>query len=285
MNFKKNLLVAAMGLSLPFAAGAVEVLDEDALDAVTGQDGISIEISMDMLVDAIVHDTDGFAGQLNDGAIVIEGMQVTTAAGNPVTVNIDAGDSVAAGAGTPALNIEVVISGSTVITTGTLSVANSQRDNAGAWGYEPGTAALILDNSTITLGDTTLNIQLGNEPQGHMVHLATAITGGLSVSNLGVSDSGAGHNGKITVGTLTVLDAGGTDLTLDVGIDVVDDAPSATVPAALMITTNQLGDATNGLNVRMERVSLGVGPLATVIGDVEMTLVQQGATTIYVSGH
>lgn len=282
MNFKKNLLVAAMGLGLPFAAGAVEVLDEDALDAVTGQDGISIEISMDMLVDAIVHDTDGFAGQLNDGAIVIEGMQVTTAAGNPVTVNIDAGDSVAAGAGTPALNIEVDISGATVITTGTLSVANSQRDNAGAWGYESGTAALILDNSTITLGDTTLNIQLGNEPQGHMVVLDTVITGGVAVSNLGVSDSGATHNGKITVGTLTVLDAGGTDLTLDVGIDVVDDA-GGTRPAGLMITTNQLGHATDGLNVRMSRVSLDNG--VTFIGDVEMTMVQTGATTIYVSGH
>lgn len=307
MNFKKNLLVAAMGLSLPFAAGAVEVLDEEALDAVTGQDGITIQMNLNLNTDVTIHDLDGFEFDATpidgtyvptlvneEGAIVIDGMGLVTGAGG-VQVDIDAGDTAAVHA-TPTLNIAVSIPANTVITTGALGVANSNRDisaastagNLGGNTWGASTAVAIMDSSAITLGSTDLNIQLGNEPQGYMVVIGTIMSGGLSIANVGINDANDG--GTIGMANLSLIDTGGANLTILAGIDVESDGNTATVgDDRLAITVSQLGSGA-GVDLRMERVYLGIDPgtagTSTVgyLGDVEVNgLTLTG--TIYVTGH
>lgn len=306
MNFKKSLLVAAMGLSLPFAAGALEVLDEEALDAVTGQDGIRVQMQLNLNTDVTVHDLDGFSynsyvspmsftatSVAEEGAIVIDGMGVNTGAG-VITIDIDAGDTAAA-ATTPTLNINVSIPANTVIQTGAIGVANSNRDvaaisavggNVGGDTWGASTAVAILDNSAITLGATTLNVQLGNEPQGNMVVIGTVMTGGLNIAGLGFNDVNSG--GTIGADALALRDTGGANLSILAGIDVESDGVAGGGNDRLAISVDQLGSG-QGIDVRMERVYLGVDPgtpagaTAGYLGDVEVNgLTLTG--TIYVSG-
>lgn len=276
MKFTKLALAAAVAVMMPAMANAVEVLDEEGLGAVTGQDGIRVQMNLALNTTVAVHDLDGFAGATEEAAIVITGAGLNTN-GATLIVDIDAGDTAAATA-TPTLNINVTIPNGTTVTTGAISVANSNRDvaalstgggNVGGnvWGTEA-TVGTIVESATITLGTTPLNIQLGNEPQGNMIRINTTIAGGLQIAGGSIHD--VNSLGEMGADFITVIDNGGAGLTLDVGIDVVDGATDG-----LRITVNQLGSGT-GIDARMERVYLGVDPgtpagaTAGYIGDVEV---------------
>lgn len=276
MKFTKLALAAAVAVMMPAMANAVEVLDEEGLGAVTGQDGIRVQMNLALNTTVAVHDLDGFAGATEEAAIVITGAGLDTNGANLI-VDIDAGDTAAATA-TPTLNINVTIPDGTTVTTGAISVANSNRDvaatstdglNVGGdvWGTEA-TVGTIVESATITLGTTPLNIQLGNEPQGNMIVINTTIAGGLQIAGGAIHD--VNSVGEMGADFITVIDNGGAGLTLDVGIDVVDGATDG-----LRITVNQLGSGT-GIDARMERVYLGVDPgtpagaTAGYIGDVEV---------------
>lgn len=281
MTFKKLALVTAIAAA-PMCAFAVDTLDDSMLSGVTGQDGIAINLNLDVTTDAIIHDTDGLSNAFVntdhsfDGAIVMSGVNITTGAGG-VNIEIDAGDTDTTN-GDPVLNVYVDIAAGTTIQTGDLTVGNSNRDNSG-WGVTT-QSGVILQNATITLGQTDMNIQLGNEAQGNMIRIDTAITGGIVVTNTALLDAGGSlTGGAIGAGTVTILDnGGGPNLTADIGVDVTT--------AGLVITLNQLGDATNGMDIRIERQYLGTTGLGYV-GDVELTgivLDNPGFNTITISG-
>lgn len=282
MTFKKLALVTAMAAA-PMGAYAVENLDDSMLSGVTGQDGIAINLNLDVTTDVIVHDTDGIDNVSTtysfDGAIIMSGVRIATGVGG-VRVEVDAGDSSTATGTAPVLNVNVAIAGGTIIETGDLTVGNSNRDD-GAWGFETvSESGVIMQNATITLGATDLNIQLGNEAQGNMIQLQTVITGGIQVSNSALLDAGGSiTGGAIGAGTITILDNGGANLTVDVGVDV--DAAQG-----LVITLNQLGNAATGMDIRVERQYLGTTTLG-YIGDVELNgvnLAAAGVNTISISG-
>lgn len=279
MTFKKLALVAAIA-AVPMGVQAVETLDDAMLADVTGQDGVRVRLALDVTTDVIIHDLDGInaayqAGYGFDGAIVMSGVGLNTQ-GNNLVVDIDAGDSSTAPGTAPTLNINVTIPNGTTIQTGNLTVANSNRDD-GAWGFEAATeSAVIMQNATITLGTTQLNIQLGNEPQGNMISIVTAIAGGVSISNFALNDVGGSiSGGAIGAGLTTIVDNGGVNLNVDVGVDV-DTA------SGLVVTINQLGLGT-GIDVRMERQYLGTTTLGYV-GDVELVGVTLDNNTIAISG-
>lgn len=274
MTFKKLALVSAIAIA-PMASYAVESLDDAALSETTGQDGIVLELDLAVATNTIVHDKDGLSGLTSapgyssfDGAIVINGMAVTA---NNVIVSLDAGDS-ADSAVNPVLNIRVDLTGGVSLTTGSIHVANSNRDNAGTWGVTGSTTTLI-NSSTLTLGATTLDVQLGvTEPQGAMVVLDAAITGGVSLSGMGITDISSG--GTIGSSTMTIVDNLGTDLTVDMDINVT--------AAGLVIDINQLGSAT-GMDVQIVDQYLGsVG--AGILGDIEMQGLDLAGTQITIHG-
>lgn len=296
MSFKKLALVTAM-FAATSGAYAMEAMDEEALAATTGQDGITINLTTSAAVDVIIHDKDGFADpqgvvaqdRLNSGAIVMRGIRLGNAVdggGNVigdalVQIDIDAGASAAA-ANDATLNIGVTLgdvgtSTNTVVDLGTLRVANSAREGGVGWGINaPTESAVLLDLGQLTVGaGATLNIQLGNEPQGHLIVLDATLTGGLSLTNVALNDVGGALNGgSISVGALTINDAGaGTDLTTNIGIDAT--------ATGLVLTMTQLGDATNGVDLTMANVGLG----GSSIGDVEIIGLNLNGDTIRISGH
>lgn len=279
MEFKKLALAAAVA-TLPATGFSMEAMEDSALSGVTGQDGISIAINTNLAASLIVHDTDGIpttvtAGHANAGALVMDDFQINTG-GNNITLDIDAGDSAATGTA-PVLNVEVGIPDATVITLGSVDIANSNRDG-GSWGVDATNRVNdVLNLGSITLGATTLNIQLANEPQGDMIALNTTITNGVSISNFAINDAGGTVNGGgISVDTLSVLDNGGANLTVDAGVNV-----SAT---GLTVRLDQLGDATNGADVRLAGVTLGDSATAPSLGDVELVGLNLNNTVVTISG-
>ncbi len=279
MSFKKLALAAAVAAA-PMSALALEPMQDAALSDVTGQDGISISLNTDLVANLIIHDTDGYgATHTGAGALVLNGFGIDTAGGN-ITLAIDAGDTAATGTA-PVLNVAVGIPNNTVVSLGSLDVANSNRDNASGWGVDT-TAQVtgVLDLGTVTLGSTNMNIQLGSEPQGNMIVLDTTITGGITLNNFAINDSNSG--GSIAMGSLAVLDTnGGTDLTVDVGVDAT--------ATGLAVTVNQLGAGTsttaanNGIDVRITDLRLG-NTAAPVLGDIELVDLNMNGTTITIAG-
>lgn len=280
MTFKKLALATAIAVA-PMGAQAVDVLDDSMLGDVTGQDGVVISLGLDVTTDVLIHDLNGINATLQAGwdvgagAIVMSGVRIATPlAGLPLEIQIDAGDS-ATTTTAPTLNVNVSIPNGTVLETGTLTVANSNRDNANGWGS--GTlSAPIMNNAIVTLGTVLLNVQLGNEPQGNMIAINTTITSGLSITNFGLNDAGGSiTGGTIGAGLTTIVDNGDVDLSVNVGVDV--DATRG-----LVITINQLGVGT-GIDVRLENQYLGTTTLG-MVGDVELRGLNLDNNTIAVRG-
>lgn len=257
-DFKKLALATAIA-SLPVSGFAMEAMDDGDLAGVTGQDGISISLGTDIAADIIIHDTDGFGAQNDSGAIILSGFNQSLG-GNNITLDIDAGND---GTNGTALQIAVSLPSSLSINLGTVQVADSNRTTAGGnWGTT-GAATTVMTLGTLDLGATTLNIQLGTEYQGSMIAMNTTITGGISLTNFSISDAGGAiSGGDIFMSNLSILDNGGTNLTIDQDIDV--DATD------LVITVNQMGDAVNGADVRITDLTLGDSATAPALGDVEI---------------
>jgi len=280
MTFKKLALVTAIACA-PAATFAVEALDDADLAATSGQDGIEIDLNLNVTTNAIVHDNDGidasFAASYGAaGAIVITGMSINTSG---VHVEIDAGDANGTADGTataPVLNVNVELTNSITLSTGSIGVANSNRDDTGnPWGYNNNT--VLINNSTLTIGATDLNIQLGAsglaaEPQGNMIRFDASITSGLTISGMGINDITSG--GTIGSSSMTLIDTGGTDLTVDLGIDVSS--------AGLVIDINQLGSG-SGIDVRIVDQYLGTTTAGT-LGDVEIQGLDLAGTLVTISG-
>lgn len=270
-SLKKLALVSAM-IAASSSAFAMEAMDEEALSAMTGQEGITIQIDTPALtLSTIIHDNDGL-GADTAGAIVIGdplsagGIQntvIATGAGG-ISLVIDAAEDAVDGA---YLNIGVNIAAGTTIQTGDISVAVSN----GVGTPISGQTATILESSTITLGATSLNIQLGNEPQGAMIAVNTVMTNGLSIANFALNDASSGES--ISIANLTLRDAVGTNLTVgDVTVDVE--------AAGLVVAVNSIG--TGGLYQSMTGVTLGSAP---AIGDIEIIGLNLNGTTLTISGH
>ncbi len=299
-GFKKLALVTAVATAMPAAAMAMQPMNDSQLAGVTGQDGIDISISTgDLTFNQIIYDRDGGANthglDANAGAIVIEGMAVKTN-GNDIKISVDAGQA----SGAPVLNVNVALTGTTTINTGDLSVANTN-DGTGTTPWAHGTtvgtdkSGVILTNSSINIGATSLNIQLGNVPQtmtfgggtvNPMILISnTTVSGGINILNTSLHDnSTATVNGDaasdINIASTLIIDstttsAPGTDLTIgNIGVNVTANG--------LAIGIGSIGDATNGLSVYQRDVDLGNG---SPIGDIAITGLQLSGTSITIAGH
>lgn len=278
MKFNKLALASAIALAPTLASAAMVEIEDEVLSGMTGQDGIEVVIDGNAITgDVYIHDKDGLTGTVQstftfDGAIVIDNFSFDAGVGG-LTLNIDAGDSSAAGA-TPTLNIGVVIPSGTVIQTGAISVANSQRDDGSPGWLINTNSGTILSNMSITLGATTMNIQLGNEPQGNMVAINTVMTGGLSIANFALNDANSG--GGIRASNITMLDTGGgANLSVNVGVDVTG--------AGLVLDINALGTSAGGMDIRITDQYLG-STTSGIIGDITVVGLNMAGTTITISG-
>lgn len=339
--FTKLALVSSMAISAN--AMAMQSMDDAALSAATGQDGINIGIGISKIEIAkvLVHDNDGlvysgtaptagqagFGGTGNAGAIVIKNngsgktatngivieaptnATATTAATAydttrklpssllaELAIDTDAGraDSATTAGNTAFLNVAAKVSGLDIY-IGEIGISAS---NAVGTGVRRGAAEAnnynkILSGLTLKTGVMTANVQLGAAPQGAMIMLDTTMTGGLTIENLGIVGAkngtpvAAGVNtttdGQISIGSIKIADANGTNLTVKAQVDVL--GKSAANNGFLRIKTGSGSNygsalATDSQDMYISSVRLGDATDAKSIGDVEI----QGMTTYYNNG-
>ncbi len=274
---------------------------------------------------AVLHDKDGIGGVGSAGAIVIgdasqanahnaAGTEMGVFADGAITVNIDATGNIggvnsttgalgsAADGSAPTLNVQVVLPSNLLIRTGDISVDGSNRNTiaAGAAGATvanaatggtTGNAIKILNSMDIAMGGATLNIQLGNTPQGAMIKAAGSITGGINISGLSLHDASTslnGFNGDLGVGVISIRDTGTSAapvLTVGATIDVASDVTgaltgtaAATPHGGLIITST--GPASD---IMMQNITLGSAN--STLGDLELINVQSAGTRIAIMGH
>ncbi|MEX5366452.1 DUF6160 family protein [Acinetobacter haemolyticus] len=284
--FTKLVLVSSMAISAN--AMAMQSMDDAALSAATGQDGINIGIALDstgISIDKLyLHDNDGLQTSTNitgatgvAGAIAIDGITITqTGTGNllDLVIDTDAGTS-----GEAFLNIAASV-GAVDISIGSIGVAPSNgaslTDTTTAVRGVTGTPTEILTGLDLSLGAISANVQLGATPQGAMIKLDSTLEGGLTISNLGINDAAGG--GQIYLDNIYVRGTGNTTGDLDIDTDI-------------SVTQNGLqlkNNSTQGMNVYLEGVRLGAqatGSTNASIGDVEIQGLNVGTSTITISGH
>jgi hypothetical protein len=309
--FTKLALISSMAISAN--AMAMQSMDDAALGATTGQDGINIGLGISRLTidKVLIHDNDGLAGTAADaGAIVIKsnatqttGISITANAAAllpshnlaDIVIDTDAGiGNVSTGTGTAYLNIAANVSGlnigiGEVGVSGSNAVGTTVRRGNDAANYNK-----ILSGLTLTTGTMTANVQLGAAPQGAMVKLNSTMTGGLSISNLGIYDAssiGTVHYnaagtvvtstlaGEIRIDSIKLADASGTNLTVQADISVVGEAVAGDNTGYLQINTMKtasdayikgvhLGSATAGSigDIEVQGLNVYNGPTGTTAG-------------------
>ncbi len=281
MTFKKLALASAIAL-VPVTGFSLETLDDSTLSDVTGQDGIEIDINTatPIAADFYIHDKDGLgatgiagvtfsAANSFDGAIVVTGFSFN----GDLNIDIDAGDTSAAGT-SPVLNVNITLPTPATIITGNISVANSQRDDGTpGWGINTNTA-VILNTMTIVLSGLTVNIQLGNEPQGNMIAINSTVTSGILINNFALNDANSG--GKLGATSILMKDTGSTSA--DLQLDIRANATAA----GLAFTLAKVG-STTGMDIRIVDAYVG-STTAGIIGDVTIRGLNVTNTTVTISG-
>lgn len=307
--FTKLVLVSSMAISAN--AMAMQSMDDAALSAATGQDGINIGIGISRVTieKVLIHDNDGlaaagqagFGGTGNDGAIVIKenGTGATATNGIVITANpaallpshnladivIDT-DAGAGGGNTAFLNVAAEVSGLNIaIGEIGVSASNAVGTTVHRGADEANNYNAILSGLTLTTGQMTANVQLGAAPQGAMIVLNTSMIGGLEIKDLGILDNstvlGNGNGtsaanraaGEIRLDSIKVADANSTNLTVDAKVSVL--GKTDTSNGYLRIVTGS-GASTPKTDMYIKGIHLGSAGAAS-IGDVEV----QGMQTYY----
>ena len=345
--FTKLALVSSMAISAN--AMAMQSMDDAALSATTGQDGINIGIGISKIEIAkvLVHDNDGlnyansswsgaapttgqagFGGVTGTGAaavtgtragaIVIKGNGISgdTNETNGIVISTNAAallpshnladividtEAGAGGGDTAFLNVaakvsglniaigEIGVSASKAVGTGpgirrgaTDSAYNSVNNTTGNYNK-------ILSGLTLTTGQMTANVQLGAAPQGAMIKLNTTMTGGLTITNLGIYDASSkgatvGYtagtdnklgtaddvavtsttDGEIRIDSIKLADASGSDLTVQADISVVGESTAGANNGYLSINTMKTASDIYIAGVRLGSATAGS------IGDIEV---------------
>ncbi|WP_104498592.1 putative pilus system protein FilA [Acinetobacter indicus] len=257
-KFTKLALVSSIALTTN--AMAMQAMDDTALSATTGQDGLSIGIGISKveIEKLFIHDNDGlaakgaagdlgFGGTGTAGAIVIKGNGQGDTATKGVVIGANYDDDGAylldsrnladlvidTDAGTGAngafINVAAQVSGLD-IQIGEIGVsASNEMPAAGAnsirRGNDDNNYNAILSGLTLKTGKMDANIQLGAAPQGAMIKLDTTMVGGLEIKNLGILDNSTKTAdraaGEIFIESIKVTDATKKDLTLKQDISII----------------------------------------------------------------
>ncbi len=279
--FTKLALVSSLAISAN--AMAMQSMDDAALSAATGQDGINIGIALGsggISIDKLyLHDNDGLATSTGitgasgtAGSIAISGVTVTQkGTGNLLDLAIDTNG--ASGSNGAFLNVAATV-GAVDVHVGSIGVGTSGTLNTttAVRGITETAPTEIISGLDLSLGQISANVQLGSTPQGAMIKVNSSLQGGLTLSNFGINDAAGG--GKIVLDKVMVRGSGNTTGDLDVNANI------SVVPTGLRIQNN----STQGMNVYAQGVHLGAAGNAS-IGDLEIQGLNVGTSTITISGH
>ncbi|EPC9161073.1 putative pilus system protein FilA [Acinetobacter baumannii] len=292
--FTKLALVSSLAISANTMA--MQSMDDAALSAATGQDGINIGIALGtsgISIDKLyLHDNDGLATTTGitgatgtAGALAISDVTLKqTGTGNLLDLAIDTnGASSTNGA---FLNVAATV-GAVDIHVGSIGVGTSGTVNetTALRGITETAPTEIISGLDLSLGQITANVQLGSTPQGAMIKVDSALKGGLTISNLGINDAAGG--GSILLDKVMVRGAGNATGDLDVKADISVTGNGLQVKSTSAQDMNvYVGGVHLGTNTKASDGTWGTGAVkAASIGDLEIQGLNVANTTITISGH
>lgn len=281
--FTKLALVSSLAISANTMA--MQSMDDAALSAATGQDGINIGIALGadgITIDKLyLHDNDGLATATGitgasgtAGALAISDVTLKqTGTGNLLDLAIDTnGASTTNGA---FLNVAATV-GAVDIHVGSIGVGTSGTVNetTALRGITETAPTEIISGLDLSLGQITANVQLGSTPQGAMIKVDSALKGGLTISNLGINDAAGG--GSILLDKVMVR-----------GADISVTGNGLQVKSTSAQDMNvYVGGVHLGTNTKASDGTWGTGAVkAASIGDLEIQGLNVANTTITISGH
>lgn len=262
-SLKKLALVSAM-VAASSSAFAMEAMDEEALAAATGQDGLRITLDTNlsgMNIKWIDRDGTGVAGYGNAGAVTIGAVGISTTG---MTIDIDAGGS----AGTAANDSGLLAIGINAPNAITVNLNNTTIAVADATPTGPtsGTATTVIQfdaTASLTIGaGLNMDIELGNEVNDFVT--INANLGNVTLTGLSIVDGSSSES--IGIGTMTLS-----------GLTIVDQTINI-VAGGLEINT---GTGLTNVGLALEGLTLGSTPS---IGDVYITDLSLSNNTIRVAG-
>jgi len=291
MKGLKKLVLASAIIAASSSSFAMQALDDEAMSAATGQDGLTITINSVALdnLDVKYVDRDGITSSTtydNPGAIHIfgaggagDGLSVNMT--TPTTINIDVGGNAGTGAGTGAQLLVDVTLGATSVNLQNVTIAVA---DAAATGSTTGADVSILEFGAgaalnIAAGGNVL-VRLGDRGAAEHLISMTSTLPGLTLTQMSIVDSSTTMGGgAIGIGSLAL----GT-VNASVGIDVV--------AGGLKIDTT----GTTISSIALENVQLGTVDFVTgtgrnnAIGDVYISGAGVGGSialdnVITVTGH
>ncbi|TCM60229.1 hypothetical protein EC844_13515 [Acinetobacter calcoaceticus] len=292
--FTKLALVSSIAISAN--AMAMQQMDDAALSATTGQDGINIGIDVKEITigRVAIIDTDGLdnavlGGNKTAGSINLNDLTIKKIGdGNllDLVIDTDGGTSGTPATNSPFLNIGAKVAGLDVEVK-TISLSAATKDTNGFYTTPTdatGDAAPVLfNNLKLKTGAMTANIQLGNAPQGALITLDGSMKGGLAISNITLKDTSLNAGGSIGIDNLQIKGEGASgDLNFNAKIQVDKDG----------IKLNALDG--QKLNLDVQGVRLGTidtalganAPRTNAIGDIQISNLQLiGGANIKISGH
>ena len=246
--FTKLALVSSLAISAN--AMAMQSMDDAALSAATGQDGINIGIALGadgITIDKLyLHDNDGLATATGitgasgtAGAISIGGVTLKQTGTDPL-LNLAIDTNGASGTNGAFLNVAATV-GAVDVHVGSIGVGTSGTVNetTATRGITETSPTEIITGLDLSLGKITANVQLGAAPQGAMIKVNSSLQGGLNISNLGIKDAAGG--GANATG----------DLDVNAGISVKT--------TGLEVKNN----STQAMNVYLQGVHLGTAFVST----------------------
>lgn len=191
-----------------------------------------------------------------------------------------------AGAGNPFINIAAEVSGLDINIGEIGVVASGDEPAATATSIRRGGAGkenAILSGLSFKTGPMSANIQLGAAPQGAMIKLNATMTGGLTITDLGIFDNSttggqvaAGVNtsgpGEIFIESIKLTDANSKDLTLNQSISVFGESTANDGFIRIVSTSGAHDNYVKGIHLGSQN--------AASIGDMEI----QGLQTYFSPG-
>jgi hypothetical protein len=256
MTFKKLALASAVAM-VPAMGFAMEEVDDSLLSGITGQDGITISLNLDLTQNILIEDDNGVtaSGVYNTfGAINIQGMALS---GTGVEIRVDAGGDATTNA---MLEVVIDLANGLTIATGDIYVSNTD----GAFAVA-GTENVIMDSMSISLpSNTELTIQLGSEETAFM-----ELTGDIGTINIsGFSLNDASSNESIAASAINISGLATSGLTVDVEADG--------------LVVDLTGTLMTAVQVDITDLTFGTQP---AIGDVRISGLDMTGTTLTISGH
>ncbi|HAB44262.1 MAG TPA: pilus assembly protein FilA [Acinetobacter sp.] len=191
-----------------------------------------------------------------------------------------------AGAGNPFINIAAEVSGLDINIGEIGVVASGDEPAATATSIRRGGAGkenAILSGLSFKTGPMSANIQLGAAPQGAMIKLNATMTGGLTITDLGIFDNSttggqvaAGVStsgpGEIFIESIKLTDANSKDLTLNQSISVFGESTANDGFIRIVSTSGAHDNYVKGIHLGSQN--------AASIGDMEI----QGLQTYFSPG-